>query len=224
MSFILLLLSLMVFVILELVKRSGKKSTMREKSIPDVQTSLKIVERYYHPGHSWVVLGSPDEVTIGVDDFAQRVIGHVSDIQLPELWANVQQGQVYTTLKHGGKSLPQVAPVSGVIVGINRKLEQNPDLVNASPFDQGWIVKVAPANLSLELRNLLKGVVAERWEEAVRNQLVSWFSHPTQPVLQDGGRIVDGVSDLLSDEGWQRFTEEFFPIVMTNRNNNQIKN
>ena len=224
MSFILLLLSLVVFVILELVKRSGKKSTMREKSIPDVHTSLKIVERYYHPGHSWVVLGSPDEVTIGVDDFAQRVIGHVSGIQLPELWANVQQGQVYTTLEHGGKSLPQVAPVSGVVVGINRNLEQNPDLVNVSPFDQGWIIKVAPANLSLELRNLLKGVVAERWEEAVRNQLVSWFSHPAQPVLQDGGRIVDGVSDLLSDEGWQRFTEEFFPIVMTNRNNNQIKN
>jgi glycine cleavage system H lipoate-binding protein len=224
MSFILLLLSIMVFVILELVKRSGKKSTMREKSIPDVQTSLKIVDRYYHPGHSWVVLGSSDEVTIGVDDFAQRVIGHVSEIQLPELRASVRQGQVYTTLRHGSKSLPQVAPLSGVIVGINRKLEQNPDLVNASPFDQGWIVKVAPANLSLELRNLLKGVVAERWEEAVRNQLVSWFSHPAQPVLQDGGRIVDGVSDLLSDEGWQRFTEEFFPIVMTNRNNNQIKN
>jgi glycine cleavage system H protein len=224
MSFILLLLSLVVFVILALVRSSGKKSKMREKSIPDVRTSLKIVERYYHPGHSWVVLGPHDEVTFGVDDFAQRVIGHVSDIQLPELLAKVQQGQVYTTLKHGGKALPQVAPVSGVIVGINRKLEQNPDLVNASPFDQGWIVKVAPANLSLELRNLLKGTVAERWEEAVRNQLVGWFSHPAHPVLQDGGRIVDGVSDLLSDDGWRRFTEEFFPMATTNRNNNQIKN
>ena len=224
MSFILLILTILIFVVLELVKSTRKKAVQRTQPTPVVHASQQTAERYYHPGHSWVVLRSPSEATVGADDFAQRVIGRLSDIQLPQLWQHVQQGEVYATLRHGDKSLHQVAPLSGVVIGVNRELEQNPDLVNASPFDQGWIVKVAPANLGLELRNLLKGIVAERWEEAVRNQLVAWFSHPGHPVLQDGGLVVEGVSDLLSDEGWRRFTEEFFPIVMTTRNNNQIKN
>lgn len=224
MAFLLLILTILILVVLELVKSTRRKAVQSVQPTPVAYSSQKTAERYYHPGHSWVVVGSHNEATIGVDDFAQRVIGRLSGIQLPHLWQHVQQGEVYATLRHGDKSLPQVTPLSGVITGVNRELEQNPDLVNESPFDRGWIVRMEPANLGLELRNLLKGIVAERWEEAVRNQLVAWFSHPAQPVLQDGGRIVDGVSDLLSADGWQRFTEEFFPIAMTNRNNNLIKN
>ncbi len=212
MSIILLILAILMFVVLELVKTARKKSLQLQQPRAATPGIQKTAERYYHPGHSWVVLGSSGEATIGADDFAQRVIGRLSDIRLPQLWQRVQQGEVYATLRHGNKSLPQVAPLSGVITGINRGLEQNPDLVNQSPFAQGWIARVAPANLGPELRNLLKGIVAERWEEAVRNQLVRWFSHPVQPVLQDGGMIVEGVSDFLSDEGWQRFTEEFFSV------------
>jgi glycine cleavage system H lipoate-binding protein len=224
MSFILLILTVLIFVILGLVKTDRRKAVQRTQPASVEHASQKTGERYYHPGHAWVVLASASEATVGADDFAQRVIGKLSGIQLPQLWQHVQQGEVYATLRHGDKLLPQVAPLSGVVIGINRELEQTPDLVNQSPFDQGWIVKMAPANLAMELRNLLKGIVAERWEEVVRDQLVAWFSHPTQPVLQDGGLIVEGVSDLLSDEGWQLFTEEFFPIATTTRNNNQIKN
>jgi hypothetical protein len=85
-------------------------------------------------------------------------------------------------------------------------------------------VKIAPLKLSLELHNLLKGLVAERWEEAVRNNLVHWFSTPTQPVMQDGGRVVEGVSDLLTHDEWLRFTNEFFSVGNINRNNNLSKN
>ena len=224
MSFILLILTILIFVALEILRSTRKKSVRHSQLAAGALTSQTAEGRYFHPGHSWVVLSSTSEATVGADDFAQRVIGKLSGIQLPQLWQNVQQGEIYATLQRGDRSLPQVAPLSGKVIGINRKLEQNPDLVNESPFDQGWIVRMAPANLGLELRNLLKGIVAECWEEAVRNQLVAWFSHPAEPVLQDGGMIVQGVSDMLSDEGWRRFTEEFFPIAMTSRNNNQIKN
>jgi glycine cleavage system H protein len=224
MSLVLALLTLGVFILLELVKRSRKKSAVSENSTAAQLSIPKPIERFYHPGHSWALVESDDEVIVGADDFAQRALGRLSGIQLPQLWTRVQQGEVYATLVRGEKSLPQAAPVSGMVVGVNRKLEETPDLINASPFDQGWIAKIAPMKLSLEVRNLLKGLVAERWEEAVRSHLVQWFSSPAQPLLQDGGKVVAGVSDLLTDDEWQRFTEEFFSIGKTNRNNNLSKN
>jgi glycine cleavage system H protein len=224
MSLVLALLTLGVFILLELVKRSRNKNAVSDHSIALQPSAPKPIERFYHPGHSWAAVVSDDEVMVGADDFAQRALGRLSGIELPQLWTKVQQGQVYATLIRGEKSLPQAAPVSGTIVRINRKLEETPELINASPLDEGWIVKIAPLKLSLEVRNLLRGLVAERWEEAVRNHLVHWFSTPAHPVMQDGGKIVEGVSDLLTHDEWQRFTEEFFSVGMINRNNNLSKN
>jgi glycine cleavage system H lipoate-binding protein len=220
MTFILVLLTALIFVVFELVRGSRKPVAPQETSIPEPSLVRSSIERYYHPGHSWVVLRRNEEATVGVDDFAQRAIGTLSGINLPHPGGSVRQGQVYATLFRGNKVLPQVSPLSGVILSVNRKLEINPELLNASPFDRGWIMRIAPSNFSLEVCNLLKGLVAERWEEAVRNQLIRWFALPLSPVLQDGGVIVENVSDLVTEREWQRFVEEFFPTKMATRNNN----
>lgn len=91
-------------------------------------------------------------------------------------------------------------------------------MVNSSPLERGWIVRIAPTQLAIDLRNLLKGAVADRWQEAVSSQVVRWFSSSLHPVLQDGGQMVDNVSDLMNDEEWQRFVQEFFSIEATYRN------
>jgi hypothetical protein len=54
----------------------------------------------------------------------------------------------------------------------------------------------------------------------VNSQVVRWFSSPLHPVLQDGGQMIDNVSDLMNDVEWQRFVQEFFSIEATYRNNN----
>jgi glycine cleavage system H protein len=220
MTIILVLLTLVVFIVLGLVKSSGRKAVVGEEALPEVHPASTVLERYYHPGHSWALVSSSGDVTIGVDDFTQKVVGGLSRIQLPVLGSKVKQGEVYAMLERGGKALPQIAPLSGTIVGVNNKLASSPGVVNSSPLERGWIVRLAPAQLTVELRNLLRGVIADRWQEAVSNQLVRWFTSPLHPVLQDGGRIVDNVSDLMDDEEWQRFVQEFFSIEATYRNNN----
>ena len=220
MTIILVLLTLAVFIILGLVKSSARKAETTEVTLPDVHASPIVIERYYHPGHSWALVSSTGDVAVGVDDFTQKVVGGLSRIQLPAMGSKVKQGEVYATLERGRKALPQIAPLSGTIVGVNNKLASSPGVVNSSPLEKGWIVRIAPAQLTLELRNLLRGVIADRWQEAVSSQVVRWFSSSLHPVLQDGGRIVDNVSDLMNDEEWQRFVQEFFSIEATYRNNN----
>ncbi len=213
-SFILILLSIAVFIILELVRSSRKRVGEELHAKPaEAPASVRIAERYFHPAHSWVLASKSDPVLVGVDDFAQRMIGTIESIDLPSLGQPLAQGQVLATLRRGKKALAQVAPVSGVVVAVNDKLHRRPGLVNESPYDRGWIVRLAPASLNRELRNLLKGVVAERWEEAVRAELVRWFTPRLETVLQDGGGVIDNVSDLVNDEAWERLVHEFFPVV-----------
>lgn len=220
MSFILVLLTVAIFIALELAKssRSKKIAVVRHLSI-ESPVSTSVIECYFHPGHSWALVGKSDMVTVGVDDFAQRFIGGIDAIDLPVTGRPVSQGQVLSTLRRGSRSLAQVAPVSGVVVAINEKLANRPSLLNDSPYDRGWTVKISPTSLRLELRNLLKGIVAERWMEAVRAELVHWFSPRLGTVLQDGGGLIENISDLVSDREWEQLVNEFFPLVVSTRIN-----
>lgn len=222
MTIILVLLTLAVFIVLGLVKSSARKAESIKVALPESHVRSIVIDRYYHPSHTWALVGSAEEVTVGADDFAQKILGDLSDVELPVLGSNVKQGEVYASLRRGGKTLPQIAPVSGTIVGVNEKLASKPGLVNSSPLEKGWIVKIAPVHLSREIRNLLKGIVADRWQEAVQSQVVQWFSSPSHPVLQDGGRMVDNVSDLIGDAEWERFVQEFFSVPATKRNNSAM--
>ena len=220
MSFILLLLTVAIFIVLELAKSSNiKKATAAKTLSIESPVATSVIERYFHPGHSWALVGKSDVVTIGVDDLAQRCIGRIDAIDLPLVGRPVSQGQVLATLRRGSRSLASVAPITGVVVEINEKVVNRPSLINESPYDRGWVVKISPTSLRVELRNLLRGIVAERWMEAVRAELVHWFSPRMGTVLQDGGGLIDNISDLVSDREWEQLVNEFFPLVMSSRIN-----
>lgn len=213
MSFVLVLLTVAIFIVLELLRRSRRKEVHAPRDLHiDVPGRTSAIERLFHPGHSWAVVGKSDEVTVGVDDFAQRFIGPVDRVGLPAPGQLVSQGQVLATLHRRRRSLAHIAPISGVVVAVNEKLTSHPSEVNTSPYDRGWTVKVRPTSLQMETRNLLKGIVAERWMEAVRVELIHWFSPRPGTVLQDGGWLVESVSDLVSDHEWNRLVNDFFPI------------
>jgi glycine cleavage system H protein len=199
----------------------SKKISARTEIISDVRLpiSTEKIERYFHRGHSWVLVQSSKEVVAGVDDFSQRFIGKLGDIDLPQAGSVIRQGEIMVTMKHGDKSLPTVAPVSGTILEVNTRLKETPSIINNSPFEKGWIVKIAPKDLTIELRSLFKGITADRWQEAVRAHLLHWFSPRLGTVMQDGGEIVDNVSDLTNSEEWRILVDEFFTNSSSNKHN-----
>ena len=189
-----------------------KPMAVSEKRNVTVTLPHQVVRRFVHPGHSWAETRGADIVTVGVDDFAQRFIGAVESLVLPQPGERIRQGQRLVTLSRGNKEVSAIAPVSGTIVEVNQSLAKDPVLINTFPYDQGWVAKIAPTNLAMELRNLLHGVTADRWNDALRMQLVAAFSPRIGTVLQDGGHIVNDISSLLSDEDWQRVASEFFTL------------
>ena len=98
--------------------------------------STEIIERYFHRGHSWVLVRSSKEVIAGVNDFSQRFIGKLGNIELPQAGSFIRQGEIMATMKHGNKSLPTVAPVSGTVLEVNTRLKKTPSIINDSPLEK----------------------------------------------------------------------------------------
>ncbi len=191
-----------------------KKISRNPEPAPEhrVPVATEVIERYFHPGHSWALVQPfAEEILVGVDDFSQRFIGSIESIQLPQAGSTIRQGEAMVTMKKGNKSLSQVAPISGVIAEVNTRVTATPSIVNDSPLEKGWLLKIVPRELSVELHNLLHGVAADRWQDGVRSHLIHWFAPKVGLVMQDGGRMIDSVSDQVSNEEWRMLSEEFFP-------------
>lgn len=225
MTFILVILTSAVILSLELTRRSQMKPRLANPElVTEHPASYDVFDRYFHPGHTWAMISGSLSVTVGVDDFSSCMIGNLSKIELPAIGQMIHQGDPFTLLYHGSRNLVQVSPISGKVVEVNKKLSRNPGLINDSPLEHGWIVKILPTSLETDLRNLLKGIVADGWRDAVRTQLIQLFSPRIGTVVQDGGQLVQNLGDHLSDDEWNRLVRHFFPLISPNKFQNTSMN
>ena len=109
---------------------------------------------YYTPAHTWVHLDDEGIATVGITDYAQKELGDVIYVELPEVESEVSAGDEVSVVESVKTASDIQSPVSGEIVGVNDELTQTPELVNSSPYDKGWIFKVRIDNSS-ELEELL---------------------------------------------------------------------
>lgn len=116
------------------------------------------------PGHTWAWLA--DEVVVGADDLVPKVLGPIDQVDLPVEGRHVERGQMLFSVRHGDRSIELPAPVSGTVVGINAALREHPELINANPFEQGWVARIRSENLPEDRRHLLIGHKAWAWFRA----------------------------------------------------------
>lgn len=226
MTFILVILTVAIVISFELLRKAHqKKAHHAPELVKEHPSSFEVSDRYFHPAHTWVMVTNAEtKVTVGTDDFSERIVGTLSGLELPGVGQMLQQGEPFAKLRHGIRVLAQVAPISGMVVEVNEELERNPTALNASPLDRGWIAKIIPSSLRTDLRNLLSGATADAWREAVHTQLIQMFAPNIGTMLQDGGEFVKNFGDRISDDDWKRLIHEFFPGVAENQSQNKPKN
>ena len=169
-----------------------------------------IVHRYVHPGHTWLRVTPDGDVLVGLDDFAQSLIGTIDGVELPRMLKRLEQGGAAWSVWHGHRRVTLVSPVSGRVVEKNEMVLLNPSLMNTAPYGDGWILRVRPKKLHLQQQNLMTGKAAQRWLESVRVQLAGFFTATPALMYQDGGELVRDLSDRCSDDEWSRITRSFF--------------
>ena len=109
----------------------------------------------YTADHEWVRLDDEsDEVTVGITEFAQEQLGDVVYLELPDVGTSLTAGEPFGEIESAKTVAELYAPISGELTAVNPELEERPELVNESPFEEGWIATIRPVDAS-ELDGLL---------------------------------------------------------------------
>lgn len=99
-------------------------------------------ELKYAQSHEWVRVGNGDIVTVGISDFAQAEMTELVYVELPEVGRSYSAGDEVAVVESVKSASDIYTPVSGEIVEVNEALNDNPSLVNSSPFQDGWMFKI----------------------------------------------------------------------------------
>ena len=165
---------------------------------------------HFHPGHAWTRVEEGDLVTVGIDDFAQKLVGQLSNIMLPELGSSVSQGEKGWSLTLGSKSVDMLSPVEGTVVAVNDRVLASPGTVNSDPYGNGWLLKVKAPRFPANTKQLLSGALARRWLEAECDRLQAMMTPDLGRLYQDGGLPIHGMARGLNPDNWDEVAREFF--------------
>ncbi|MFP3869937.1 MAG: glycine cleavage system protein GcvH [Syntrophobacteria bacterium] len=121
---------------------------MKEISELDLPVDVRYAE-----DHEWA-RPEGDKVRVGLDDYAQDQLGDIVYVELPRVGDTFEQGEEFATVESVKAVCECYLPVGGEIIAVNSDLEESPELVNKSPYQDGWFVEVK-ANDLVELDNLM---------------------------------------------------------------------
>jgi glycine cleavage system H protein len=103
-------------------------------------------ELKYTQEHEWVARTGEDSVRIGITDFAQTQLGDVVFVQLPEPGEQVSAGQSIGEVESTKSVSDLFSPLDGEVVARNENLDSQPELVNAEPYGDGWMIELRVAD------------------------------------------------------------------------------
>jgi len=104
--------------------------------------------------HEWARIEDDGTVTVGISDHAQDLLGDIVFVELPEV-GKIVAAEGEAAIVESVKAASDVySPLSGEIIAVNDLLEASPEIINDSPYDEGWFFKIKPDNLD-ELADLL---------------------------------------------------------------------
>lgn len=115
----------------------------------------------YSKEHEWIK-GENSKARVGITDYAQKELGDVVYVELPQLGRKVKQGESLAVVESVKAVSDVYAPVSGEVVEINKELESKPELVNQSPHKKGWMAVIAMQNPN-ELNSLMSVAEYEKF-------------------------------------------------------------
>ena len=119
---------------------------------------------YYSKEFSWIKI-EDDKVRMGITDYAQQQLREIVYAELPETGTEVKQNEPYGTVESVKAVSDLVAAVSGTVEEVNSEAQSKPEIINESPFENGWLVIVKPSNLQAELPNLMNFDQAVEWHK-----------------------------------------------------------
>tara|TARA_B100000989_G_scaffold137745_1_gene102366 strand:- start:67 stop:453 length:387 start_codon:yes stop_codon:yes gene_type:complete len=113
------------------------------------EKNLKFLE-----SHEWARIEDDGTVTVGISNHAQELLGDIVFVELPEVGGNIEMKASVAVVESVKAASDVYTPISGEVMEVNESLVSNPEIINSSPYNQGWFFKVKPQNIN-ELNEML---------------------------------------------------------------------
>jgi len=171
---------------------------------------------FYHPGHTWIKVERANEVRVGIDDFLGGIIGKVNVVVLPLSGRRGIQGENLCSIIQEEGILHIVSPISGLILSVNQRLKDQPELVSRDPLGDGFLLTLKPKNLQRDQKNFFFGEAALSWYrkewERVKEEVISELQHSEGRLgmtMQDGGIKLRDIKKLIGPGRYIRLVSTF---------------
>lgn len=167
---------------------------------------------FISPEHTWVNIEMTGAVKIGLDDFAQKTIGQIAEIKLPNKGKKTKKGEPLFSIKQNSRTLTFPSPVSGEITKINHELVEHVDLLKIKPYELGWICHIEPSDLTRDLKGLRIGASAISWyqEEIDKfRDMVNKMAEKGPDSKNGNGKLHPESLETMDDKIWEAFSKSF---------------
>jgi len=218
MVFLLAMATVMVIITVDIFFRLYQKRRHRlaaEAPAEAVESAGGTVDPYYpqrllyNHSHAWVQADSAT-VSVGLDDFVQRLAGPIDRIEAVRAGTVVNKGDPLWTIHFGDRSITQRAPLSGRVTQVNQSVLRDPSLANRAPYGEGWVLEIMPRSLGDESTSLLDRKGFRIWNDNVRAKLLQEMRPELGVVFGDAGQLRPGAGRKMEREKWDRFVNKFF--------------
>lgn len=127
---------------------------------------MEIIEHYlYTKEHEWINI--EDNIgTIGITDYAQSALGDITFVELPQQDAEVEQFEEFVSVESVKAASDIFSPMSGRVIEVNSKLEDDPGIINRYSYTKGWMVKIEITAMD-ETSNLMTAEEYENYLESI---------------------------------------------------------
>jgi len=128
----------------------------------EVQGYVLPDDLYYTRDHAWVRVEG-DRIRVGITDVMQRLAGEISFVRVPRVGKRFEAGKTLASMQSGKWAGRIMTPMVGTVVEANTELASKPELLNNSPYGEGWVAVLQPDDLTLGLDGLMRGADVEPW-------------------------------------------------------------
>ncbi len=127
---------------------------------------MEILEHlYYTKEHEWVNI-EDNVATVGITEYAQSALGDITFIELPEIGAEVEQFEQFASVESVKAASDIFSPISGTVTEVNKKLDNDPGLINRSCYEKGWLAKIEMSDPD-DRSNLMSAAEYEKFLEGL---------------------------------------------------------
>ena len=159
---------------------------------------FSVKEDVFYRGHAWISR-EDGKIRVGVDDFAQKILGHIYKVKFPPKGYEVKSGNPACIFSCDRGRAQMVTPIPGVIVDVNEKLSRDGSSVKKDPYGRGWLFVIKPAE---EIKGLLNGRQIKNWLQEEVEKLHTMLESQLGYTMTDGGSLVQDAHLKLSQDQW----------------------